>query len=223
MTGHRSPPPVGLEASDVPEADLEVSLAVDRMLARYAQGTASTPDAGLSDRVMAAIAAEPAPAPIVAVAAAARAHRWNAVLAGLRDLWPVAWSGGRPWVIRTSAAAIVLAGLIGASSVGGLAAVGAWNALSQQRVPVVAPIVSPSPAPSPVPSSTSTPLPSPSANPTSRPTQRPTTRPAEHSATPTPHRTSAPTHHPDPTHAPTPTHHAEPTHSPMPTHHADGG
>jgi hypothetical protein len=27
MTGHRSPPPVGLEASDVPEADLEVSLA----------------------------------------------------------------------------------------------------------------------------------------------------------------------------------------------------
>lgn len=225
MSERRPPAPSGRAAPAAPDAELDGALVVDRMLARYAHATAIAPDVGLQDRVMSAIGAEPSPAPIVAAAAATRAHRWAAAIAALRDLWPVAWGGGRPWAVRMSAAAIVLAVAVGAGSVGGLAAAGAWNLLNQHRTPIVAPIASPSPAPSPAlsaepaPSSspsfsaepTRTPQPSPSAVPTRRPAPSPTHRPE-----PTP----APTHR-QPAHTPSPTHHPEPPHIPSPTLHPE--
>lgn len=190
-------------------------------LEHYARGTHLAPRAELAARIAAAIEQEPAPAPLTAMAQAAREHRATGLMAGLRDLWRVTWSGGRPVAIRLSAALVVLLLVAGVGSAGGLAAVGAWNALrpdatttpapSVPQVPVVVPPVRPSipvePLVSPTPLETPAPRPSPTAapSPTPRPSARPTTRPT-HTPMHTP--MPAPTHHPDATHQ------AEPTHAP---------
>jgi outer membrane biosynthesis protein TonB len=159
------------------------------------------------------------------MAQAAREHRLTGLMAGLRDLWRVTWSGGRPLAIRLSAALVVLLLVAGVGSAGGLAAVGAWNALrpdatttpapSIPQLPVVVPPVQPSvpaeplatPPPLEAPTPTASPTPRPTAppSPTPRPSAHPTTRPTR---TPMHTPMPAPTHHPDPTHQ------AEPTHEP---------
>lgn len=152
---------------------------------------------------------------------AARERRTTGLVAGLRDLWRVTWSGGRPLAIRLSAAAVVVLLVATVGSATGLATVGAWNVLrpdatatpapSVPQVPVVVPpvqpsvpaepLVTPTPQQTPAPMASPTPRPTATPSPTPRPTARPTPRPTH---TPMP----APTHHPDATHQ------AEPTHEP---------
>jgi hypothetical protein len=186
-------------------------------LEQYARGTHLAPSEDLAARIAAAIEQEPAPAPLTAMAQAAREHRAAGFVAGLRDLWRVTWSGGRPAAIRLSAALVVLLLVAGVGSATGLAAVGAWNVLSPnatttpapsvREVPVVVPPVQPSvpaePLVTPPPVETPAPTASPTPRPTARPTPRPTARP-----TPRPTRTPMParTHHPDATHQAEPTH-----------------
>lgn len=181
----------------------------------YARAAHLAPREDLAARIAAAIEEEPTPAPLTVMARAARERRAAGLAAGLRDLWRVTWSGGRPLAIRLSAAVVVLLLVVGVGSAGGLAAVGAWNALrpdatatpapSVPQVPVVVPPVQPSvpaePLVTPPPLETPAPTPSPTPRPTARPTTRPTHTPMH---TPMP----APTHHPDATHQ------AEPTHAP---------
>lgn len=177
-------------------------------LERYTRTTDLGPRASLAGDILAAIATEPTPAPLAAMAASVRRRRPAGVLAGLRDAWRVAWSGGRPARIRASSAIAVLLVLAIAGGAGGAAAAAAWNAwLAPAPSPVLpsplpfvtpapaSPTVAPEPTPTlvPVPSPTPTPdaTPSPTPEPTARPTPRPTHRPA---ATPTP------THHPEASH-----------------------
>ena len=194
-------------------------------LEHYARGTHLAPRAELAARIAAAIEQEPAPAPLTAMAQAARERRATGLMAGLRDLWRVTWSGGRPVAIRLSAALVVLLLVAGVGSATGLAAVGAWNVLSPDatatpapsvpQVPVVVPpvqpsvpaepLVTPPPVETPAPTPSTTPRPTAPPSPTPRPSAPPTTRPT-HTPMHTP--MPAPTHHPDATHQ------AEPTHAP---------
>jgi len=194
-------------------------------LQHYARAAHPAPRQDLAARIAAAIEREPTPAPLTVMAQAAREHRAAGLVAGLRDLWRVTWSGPRPLAIRLSAALVVLLLVAAVGSAGGLAAVGAWNALRPEatttpapsipQLPVVGPpvqpsvpaepLVTPPPVETPAPAPSTTPRPTTPPSPTPRPTARPTPRPT-HSPRHTP--MPAPTHHPDATHQ------AEPTHEP---------
>ena len=80
-------------------------MAAARELESLAAATDIAPGAGFSDRVMAAVAAEPTPRPMKAAASAARRGAVLGVLAAFGDLWRVAWTGGRPLAARAPAMA----------------------------------------------------------------------------------------------------------------------
>ncbi|HEY8437829.1 MAG TPA: hypothetical protein VIK65_04360, partial [Candidatus Limnocylindrales bacterium] len=145
-------------------------------------GPAVGPPAGFTDRVMAAVEAEPLPQPARAFTLALLAGRIRTAASAVGDSWRVATSGFAPAAIRAQALALVLvvAGL-SLALVGG-AAVGAINVLTPapSTAPVLpAPSVSPSLVPSPAPSDAS---PSPTASDS-----------AEPSGTPEPTETAEPT------------------------------
>ncbi len=131
------------------------------------------PSAGFADRVMAAIAEEPAPRPVEAALGAIRQRKPRAVLAALGDVWRVAFGGGaRPFAMRLPAMALVivlLAGLGGVGALGAGALAGIFNhgPVSPVASPV-APVASPrpseleSPDPNVTPAVIATPGPSPS-------------------------------------------------------------
>ena len=203
-------------AGEYDSADLEMARSAAAALEHEARANTMQPRNDLQARVLAALEAEPTPAPLTALSSAARDRRAAGMLAALRDLWGVAWSGGRPWMVRVPAALAVLVLLGGVGSAGGLAAVGAWNTLQREgrsaepsptddRVPIVVP---PSPSSMPV-----EPVAAPSPTPTTKPTVRPTP-----SSTARPTLRPSATHSPTPRPAPTPTHHPEATHHPDATH-----
>jgi len=182
-------------------------------LERYTRNTDLEPRASLADDILVAIATEPTPAPLAAMAASVRRRRPAGVLAGLRDAWRVAWSGGRPARIRACSAIAVLLVVSVAGGAGGAAAAAAWNAwLAPAPSPVLPsplPFVTPAPA-SPTAAPEATPSPTPEATPSPTPTPHATPRPtSEPTARPTPRPTHRPAATPKPTHHPEASHHAE--------------
>ena len=233
--------------SDVPStAELAATLGAARELEWLAAVDDVRPSADFADRVMSAVVTEPLPAPVAAAGAALGAGRLGALVAAFRDMWRVAFGGGRPYAVRAQALAIVLIVIVGAGSVTGLAAVGAWNVLSPERSPEVSPAVSPGPLPSPTESGpaepTESPPPSESAEPTESAEPSGTPEPSETpeasspaptspqatarpTATPTPRPTPEPTSSetPEPSKTPEPTDTPKPSETPKPTGTDDHG
>ncbi len=87
-------------------------LAADRRVARELEGVADRgtvrPSADFAERVMAAIAAEPAPAPARAAGAAIRRGSLGAFLVSFRDAWRVSFGTGFPVAARVQALALIL-------------------------------------------------------------------------------------------------------------------
>ena len=146
------------------------------------------PSAGFADRVMAAIADEPAPQPAVMLGLALRRRRLGAALAAIGDSWRVAFGGPRPFAVRAQALALVLVVAVGVVGTGGAAVVGASRLLGLDATPQ--PSVQPAPVVSPSPSIDASPSPSPSPSPSisPSPSPRPSRRPRR------PRRTSRPRH-----------------------------
>ena len=189
------------------------------------------PSTGFVDRVMSMITAEPVPHPAIAVGLAVRGLRPGALLRSLGDMWRVAMTGGRPFVVRAQAGALVLAAVVALTSLSGIAAAGAWQLLApsvlqpgaQTPVPLiptpspsVEPTASPEPTRSPDPSTTPTPaLPSSSGGPSETPSgDRPSESP---SRAPGPTPTARPSERPGQTETPQPTQTPGSTETPHPT------
>ena len=210
LAGSADLPPGGERPAD--QAGL---LATARELEWLAAADDIGPAEGFEDRVMAAIAREPAPRPLAAATRAARRGRPLAILASLGDLWRVAWSGGRPLAVRAPAMAIVVLLLAGAVGLGGLGTAAALGLLGPREpaAPTPAPIVTPSPSPLPA----ATPSPPATASPTASPSRSPGS-----TATPSPSPISSPGESSEPAEtpeaeSPRPTETPEPTRTPRPT------
>ncbi len=133
--------PDELTGSDQPADPAELAAASDvaRLIERRLGTDGVRPTPGFSDRVMAAVATQPAP----------RRSRLAVMAGALRTTWQTALSANRPPLVRAKALAIVLAALIALGSIGGaatLAAAGALNLL--QPHPTLEPVVTPNPQPS---------------------------------------------------------------------------
>ena len=167
------------ELSNDPAALTEAEIVAATAIARDLEAIAERDDAptvGFSDKVMAAIVAEPTPKPTRVFGAALRAGRFGTAFAAVGDAWRVAFGGGRPFAVRGQALALVLVVLIGVLSIGGGATVGAARLLNPEVAtsPSPAPSVpapSPSPAPSLEPTPSLAPTPSPSPTETVEPTE----------------------------------------------------
>jgi hypothetical protein len=173
MAGRRFPDRFGpdeLAGAELRAGERAELLSAARELEWLAATEDISPSEAFEDRVMAAIAAEPAPRPVAAVIGAARRRRPASVLAALRDLWRVAWSGGRPLAVRAPAMALVLVLLVGSVGLGSLGAAAALGLLDQ-RTPEAA--VSPAPSPAPSSGPTLGPTEAPSASPSPSPSPEP--------------------------------------------------
>lgn len=147
------------------EPDLSVAEQADALLAaRELEAVASSaivrPTEGFEDRIMAAIATEPAPRLVARPASAVRGGLIASFLMTVRDSWGVASSAGRPMAVRAQAMAFVLLVVVAATAVAGVGAVGVGSLLDRGRSP--APSVEPGPSVAPTPS---VPTPSPSTSP----------------------------------------------------------
>jgi hypothetical protein len=193
-------------------ADQAAALAAARELESLAAGDLIRPTDGFEDRVMAAVATEPAPRLMVRPGSAVRGGRPAAILLSIRDAWRIATTGGRPAAVRAQALAFVLLIVVAAGAltggmvmtVGGLFDRSAAPEPSVAPTPIstLAPTPSASPLPSASPDASETPVPTMTASPapTAEPTQ--TTKPGE---TARPTRTPRPTETPEPGETPEPT------------------
>ncbi len=107
------------------------------------------PTEGFEDRVMAAIATEPAPRLMVRPGSSVRGGRPAAFLLAIRDAWGVATHGGRPIGVRAQALAFVLLVVVAAGTLTGAAAIGVGGLLRSPQSPAPSSEPSPSNAPSP--------------------------------------------------------------------------
>jgi hypothetical protein len=176
--------PAELAGADEPlgPAELAEALATARELEAASMAADVRPSQDFSDRVLAAVAAEPLPRPVTALAWAASRGRLGALLAALADTWRLAWSSGRPLAVRAQALAVVLILVLAGGAMSGLAVVGVAGLLRQPGVTLPSPTEVPSLLPSPTksPEPTATPEPTTSPEPTATPkrsTPRPTARP----------------------------------------------
>ncbi len=204
--------PTDLSGADGPEptsAQLTDALAAARQVESLLAAEDVHPSATFVDRVMGAIVVEPRPQPAIAAGYAARRGRFRALVGSLVDTWRVATTSGRPFAVRAQAAAFVLVAVMAFASVGGIAAVGAFQLLttrSNESPPTeptetASPTAEPTPEPSDSAEPTETAEPSDSAEPTetaeptdkSGATPRPTATPTETPrATETPHESETP-------------------------------
>jgi hypothetical protein len=197
MGGRRrfSPDELPIDGGRINAPDLAASMSVARELDALTSADALEPSPGFSSRVMAAVAAEPAPQPVLVFGRALASGRIAATLAALGDAWRVAMSPGRPTSVRAQALALVMLALLAFGSVVSIA--GAAVGLFESRrpdpsLPTRPAIVVPSPWLEPLvtitpptrPAETS-PVPTPPSGPTAttapmaRPTARPTAGPTE--------------------------------------------
>jgi hypothetical protein len=212
MSGGRFDPNE-LADSGLTDAELAELLGAARAVERVGRDDPS-PSADFTDRVMAAVAAEPDPRPAVAAAAAVRRAEPGGVLVALRAAWRTAFGPGmRPLAVRAQAAALLLAVAVGITAVGGTVAVGAYRLLSRDDAPPPSPVVSP--APTAEPSSSPVPSASPEPSATPSPSTGPTSSPGP-TDSPVPTKTAAPTDTPKATSSPGPTDTPRPTDTPDP-------
>jgi hypothetical protein len=198
VTGRRfSPEELPIDGGRVNARDLAASMAVGRELDALAAAQTVEPSRGFSSRVMAAVAAEPAPQPVLVFGRALAGGRLATMFGAVRDAWRVTTSPGRPTSVRAQSLALVL---LAFGSVVGMAgaAVRLFDSHRPDRStpPTMPAVVVPSPSldpmvtitlpptpptgtPSPRPSTPSKPTatPAPTARPTARPTTRPTATP----------------------------------------------
>lgn len=175
-------PPFGLDemrgaersaATSEDQAALEVGRRLEASLGGPASGS-SVPSSDFTARVMAAVAAEPAPAPATALGAALRRRKLGRVPRLIDDARRVLVGASRPLIARSQAAVVLVVALLLAGSVSTLAVAGARMAFSgpEASVPPVPPSLETSPAPSRAPS------PLPSSAPSSAPIGPPSTEPS---------------------------------------------
>src|SRR3954462_3481398 len=147
--------------SQAEQADLLIAA---RELEAAATATeAIRPTEGFEDRVMAAIALEPAPRVVIRPGSAVRGGRPAALLLSIRDAWGIATTGGRPLAVRGQAFAFLLLVVIAAGTLTTGAGVGVGALLRPNQSPV--PSVQPGPtiAPTPIPTATPSPTIAPTA------------------------------------------------------------
>ncbi|MEO8570570.1 MAG: hypothetical protein ABI553_02625 [Chloroflexota bacterium] len=192
------------DRSIVERADL---LAAARELEALAGIDGIRPTEGFDDRVMRAIAAQPAPR---AMAGAGARPAWFGVPLALRNAWAVAGTSGRPLAVRAQALAFVLLVCLVAGSLvtaAGALTVGGLLGQHPDATPSTAPAPT-APASTPTPSPSQTPEPTPTPGIEESPSPGTTTDPGETTrptATPTGAQTPRPTETPEPTDTPQPT------------------
>jgi hypothetical protein len=91
------------------------------------------PTEGFGDRVMAAVALEPAPRLVVRPGATVRGGRAGAFLIAVRDAWGVATTGGRPVAVRAQALAFILLVVVATGTLTSAAAIGVGGLLGPDR------------------------------------------------------------------------------------------
>jgi hypothetical protein len=199
-----------IEDDGTSTTDLADVLAVARDLEALAAVGTAPPTVDFADRVMGAVALEPAPKLVVRPGATVRGGRFGAFLIAVRDSWAVAMSGGRPLAVRAQALAFVLLVVLAAGALTGVTAVTVGGFLSAGPGPTpstdVLPTVEPTPSTTPTPSPTPTGEPTDSAEPEDsgeRETAEPS-RPREPIATAKPELTPRPTRTPEGTEKPSP-------------------
>jgi len=153
------------------DADLAGAYAIARELEASLPTESIGPSADFTDRVMAAVALEPAPRPAGFLAALRARPGLAGLAASVREAWAVVGGGpGRPMRARGFALAYVLAVLVIGTSLTGVAAYGAAGALGlldadASPTPSVQETVAPSTTPGPLPTPTVTPTATPSPTP----------------------------------------------------------
>ena len=226
MTGpQRRFDPAELRIPGEPEptlAEQADTLSTARDLESLALGSGVRPTDGFEDRVMAAIAAEPAPRLVVVPASTVRGGVIGAFLLTVRQSWAIAMGGGRPMGVRVQALAFVLLVVLAAGALTGVTALtvgaligphGSTVGPDRSSLPTapVAPVVSPS-----APASSDSPEPSGSPEPAV------TTQPTATTETPDPTETARSTGTPKPAETPRATRTPRPTQTPRPTETPNG-
>ena len=179
-------------------AEMADALAIARELEAMATVDGIRPTDGFADRVMSAVANEPAPRLILRPKTASPVGWAAAFVVALRDAWGVATTGGRPIAVRAQAIGFVLLVVLAAGSLTGVAAIGAGGFLTSNPSPSVAPTATP--LPSATPSAPATPAPSVSPDPSAEPPAEPTETPDRE--TPRATRTNRPGETAEPTETP---------------------
>src|SRR4051812_37187475 len=115
MSAERPDPTPRFGAGELPAEGLQpddrnAEVRLGRELEGLGASAVVRPSPDFTDRVMAAIDAEPVPAPVVAAGSAVRAGSTAGVLASIRDAFRVAFGTGFPAVARAQALAPVLRG-----------------------------------------------------------------------------------------------------------------
>ena len=226
--GSYRPDEVGGADAPIRDSELAEAYAAARLLERAMPTDPVTRSGDFSDRVMAAVVREPAPRP-AGFLGALLAHPGPAsFVASVRSAWATAaGAAGRPVQVRAAAMAYVLAVLVAAVSLTGVAAYGTAGAigglLGQDRSSDPSGLVtSPSPSPSPSddvgPSESAEPSdsaePSESAEPSGSVGPEDSLKPGE---TPRPTSTRSPAASPSPDGS------GEPSESPSPSSSDDSG
>jgi hypothetical protein len=209
-------------------AELAEMLGAARELEAMASSDGIRPTDGFEDRVMAAIATEPAPRVAIRSGSAVRGGRPVSLLLAVRDAWGVAGSGGRPLAVRAQALALVLLVVValgsvltaGAVTVGGMLNGTPSHAPSFEPGPSATPAPTAEPTPSTSPTETAEPAGTAEPTETSDPTE---TAEPDHTAKPTATPTNGAGETARPTRTPRPTDTPEPTKTPEPTDDSGGG
>jgi hypothetical protein len=201
------------------DAELAEALGVARELEALTVADGIRPTDGFEDRVMAAIATEPAPRLVVLPPGAVRGGRVGAFLVAIRDAWGVATSGGRPMAVRAQALAFVLLVVVAAGALTTATAVTVGGFLQRSESP--SPSVQPAPSTAPTPS---TPMATPTTDGSGEPSETPdasetpeATETAEPTETNEAEKTAKPGETPRPARAPRPTETPEAEDTPEPT------
>ena len=164
--------PVAADEAPITDAELAEALAVARELESLSAGDSILPSNGFEDRVMAAIAAEPAPRLAVRPASAVRGGRIGAFLLAVRDSWGVATGGGRPAGVRAQALAFVLLVVVAAGALTAVTAVTVGSLVQRSSPPPAPSLVAP-PTTAPAPTQPATPPTSPAPSETAEPSETP--------------------------------------------------
>jgi hypothetical protein len=193
------------------------------------------PTEGFGDRVMAAVALEPAPRLVVRPGSTVRGGRAGAFLIAVRDAWGVATTGGRPVAVRAQALAFILLVVVATGTLTSAAAIGVGGLLGPDRgsaptfdpdsaVPTspVGPTQatdgeSPEPSETPGELQSAEPSETPEATETPSPGKTPTTGTSRPAATPRATETSEPTETAEPTDVTEPTEMPRSTETPKAT------
>lgn len=164
-------PGSGIAEGGATDAELADALLIARELESMAAGEAVRPSDGFDDRVMAAIALEPAPRLLVRRGSTGRGGRLAAFLVAFGDAWRVATTGGRPTAVRVQALAFVLLVLLAAGALTTVTAVGVGAFL--QRNGQATPSLTPGPTVGPTTLETAEPSGSPEASDSPEPSESP--------------------------------------------------